>query len=105
MGWVDHAAVPVDDAALDDGGAHPGSNACDDAVDHRAAASADGRHHDDALVDHHRGAAHDDDDDDDDDNDRRPPRGGQLGPGPGDCWLGSGGGSHLGGSVVEDGLS
>ena len=103
MEWVDHAAVPLDDAALDDGGAHPAPRAAgDDRVDdYRAAAPDDGHHHD-ALVDNDGDAAAAANDDDDD---RRPHGGGPFGPGPGNCRLGFGGGSHLGGSVVEDGLS
>ena len=112
MEWVDHAAVPVDDAALDDGGAHPEPSADDDADDDeaaedddndRAAAAPDGHHR--SLVDD-RAAAVDVNHVRPDDDLRRPPRGGlRCGVGPGHCWLGFGGGSHFGGSVVEDGLS
>ena len=78
MEWVDHTAVPVDHATLDNGVAPPAPYAADDnaandaaTADYPRAAVNDG-HHDGALVDDHRDAAGDDDDDDRDDDDRRP---------------------------------
>ena len=72
---MDHAAVSVDGASLDDGGVHP--TLLDDGP---AAAAAD------------------------DDDDRRPLRGGRVRPGPGHHWLGVCGGSHFDGFGVVDGL-